>query len=202
MSDAELLGLLVKSPDPYRSSAEFAKDIMDMADGTLVGIGRLTMEDLWGLKGYGLTRARNLIAAIELSRRRMEMLPPDRQSVQTSASAYELLKPLLMDLPHEEFWLLHMDRGNRLLRRERMSVGGLHGTVADPKIMFKRALAVGASSLVVAHNHPSGQLRPSEEDIRLTRKLTEGARLLDLSIHDHLIVTSTGYYSFADNGMM
>lgn len=202
LSDAEVLGLIVKSPDPYQSSAEFARDIMALKDGTLLGLGRLTIDELKNIKGYGFTRARTLIAAIELGKRRMVMPAVERHTVATSATAYQLLRPHLMDLPHEEFWILHLDRGNRLIRMERMSIGGLHGTMADPKVLFKRALAVGASSLVVAHNHPSGQLRPSEEDIRLTRKLTEGARLLDLSIHDHVIVTTDGYYSFADNGML
>ena len=100
------------------------------------------------------------------------------------------------------FWLILLDRGNRLLELRKVSEGGLHGTVADPKVIFKMALDHRASSVVLCHNHPSGQLRPSEEDIRLTRKLTDGGRLLDIAIHDHLIVASSGYYSFADNGML
>jgi DNA repair protein RadC len=122
--------------------------------------------------------------------------------VATSASAYDLVRSVLEDLPHEEFWMLLLDRGNRLLDRVRISTGGLHGTVADPKVIFKRALERRASGLVLAHNHPSGQLRPSEEDIRLTRKLMDGSMLLDLSVMDHLIVVNQGYFSFADNAML
>lgn len=127
-----------------------------------------------------------------------------RQPVPTSMSAYELLKPLFLEAmdAHEVFWLLLLDRGNRCKGAVEISRGGLHGTVADPKIIFGITLRTLSCSIVVAHNHPSGQLRPSQEDIALTRKLKEGGQLLDIALHDHLIVTAGGYYSFADNGML
>jgi DNA repair protein RadC len=130
------------------------------------------------------------------------MEPRERSTVATSASAHELVRDVLEDLPYEEFWLILLDRGNRLLRRCKVSQGGMHGTVADPKLIFREALDHRASSIILCHNHPSGQLRPSEEDIRLTRKLVDGGRLLDIAVHDHLIVAGTGYFSFADNGML
>lgn len=154
------------------------------------------------VKGIGERTAVNLLAALELGRRKREAPARARPVISNSASAYEELKPVLADLPHEEFWLLLLDRGLRLIERRRVSMGGLHGTVADPKCIFHMAISKRSSCMVVAHNHPSGQLRPSEEDIRLTRKLVEGGRMLDILVQDHLIVTGLGFYSFADQGQM
>lgn len=185
-----------------RSSAELAQDLMDMGDGTLKGLGRLSLETHLQLPGQGFMRGMQLIAALELGRRRYVTEVAERPAVTNSVSCYDLLRGLLEDLPHEEFWVLMLDRGNRVMRKHRVSVGGMHGTVADPKLIYEAALRFRASSIVLAHNHPSGQLRASEEDIRLTRKLVEAGRFLDISVHDHLIVANTGYFSFADNGML
>jgi DNA repair protein RadC len=122
--------------------------------------------------------------------------------VPNSRTAYDILKADLQDLNHEEFWMILMDRGNKMIAKVRASSGGLHGTVADPKHIFKLAVDRGACNLILAHNHPSGALRPSEEDIRLTKKLCEGGRFLDIEVRDHLIITQQGYFSFADQGML
>ncbi len=132
--------------------------------------------------------------------RRRDSVVEERPLIATSREAYEVMRPWVADLPHEEFWLLLLDRGNRLLDRVKVSQGGIHGTVADPKVIFREALEKRASSVLLCHNHPSGQLRPSSEDITLTNKLVEGGRYLDIVVQDHLIVGSTGYFSFADNG--
>jgi DNA repair protein RadC len=202
LSDAELLAILIRSGSTKESAVDLAKRIMAHNGNDLHRLARLGVDDLVRYSGMGEAKAIAIVAALELGRRRRATDPPERPSVTSSAVAYELIRASLADLPSEEFWLLLMDRGNRLLERMRISAGGMHGTVADPKVIFKAAIDKRASGLVLCHNHPSGQLRPSEEDIRLTRKLTEGARLLDIAVQDHLIVTATGYFSFADNGMM
>jgi DNA repair protein RadC len=179
-----------------------AVSILERCKNCLMDLFRHSAHDLGAVPGMGRTQTAVVLAAMELGRRRGTIDPRSRPLVATSASAYELLRSVLEDLPHEEFWMLLLDRGNRLLDRVCISSGGLHGTVADPKVIFKRALERRASGLVLAHNHPSGQLRPSEEDIRLTRKLMDGSMLLDLSVMDHLIVVNQGYFSFADNAML
>lgn len=202
LSDAELLAILIRSGTTKESALDVAKRLMAKAGNDLHRLGGMAVADFTAVRGIGEAKAISIVAALELGRRRRERDSSERPSVTSSAVAHELIRPKLADLPHEEFWLLLLDRGNRLLEATSVSRGGLHGTVADPKVIFKEALDKRASCLVLCHNHPSGQLRPSEEDIRLTRKLVEGARLLDIQVQDHLIVTSAGYFSFADNGMM
>ncbi|HRO98497.1 MAG TPA: DNA repair protein RadC [Flavobacteriales bacterium] len=204
LSDAELIAILLRSGSTTHNALDLARAVLQGVDNDLHRLGRLGVADLrrMGVSGLGQTKAITIVAALELGRRRKDLDPRDRHTVATSASAHELVRDVLQDLPYEEFWLLLLDRGNRLIERCKVSQGGMHGTVADPKVIFKEALDRRASSVVLCHNHPSGQLRPSEEDIRLTRKLVEGGRLLDIAVHDHLIVTTTGYYSFADNGML
>lgn len=202
LSDAELIAILIRSGSRAESALDLAKRILAKAGNDLHRLGAFGVSDLAGPKGMGSVKAIAIVAALELGRRRRESDAPARPLIATSASAYELIRSKLIDLQHEEFWLILLDRGNRLLEVVPVSSGGMHGTVVDPKVIFKTALDKRASGLLLCHNHPSGQLRPSEEDIALTRKLTDGARLLDLIIQDHLILGGTGYYSFADNGML
>lgn len=196
LSDTEILSVMLRVP------VDTARALLATTDHDLRALGRKTAADLVKVPGIGYRTAMAMLATIEFGKRRSDVDIRDRPSVATSAAAHELLRPVLQDLVHEEFWLLLLDRGNRLTYRHRVSMGGMHGTVADPKMIYKTALDHHASSIVLAHNHPSGQLRPSEEDIRLTRKLIDGGKLLDINVHDHLIVTDSGYYSFADNGML
>lgn len=202
LSDAELLAILIRSGTTKASALDVARTILDQAGNDLHRLGRLSVHDLKKAKGMGEAKAVGIVAALELGRRRRNAEGTVRPLVATSAAAYEEIRTVLGEQPHEEFWILVLDRGNRLLDKCCVSRGGMHGTVADPKMIFKEAMDRRASCLVLCHNHPSGQLRPSEEDIRLTHKLVEGGRLLDIGILDHVIVTSGGYYSFADNGML
>lgn len=202
LSNAELLAILIRSGSVKQSALDLSRDILQRAGDDLQKLGRLSLGDLTRFNGMGEAKAIGIVAALELGRRRKDSEPTERPSITSSASAFDLVRHLFADLSHEEFWIIALDRGNRMLDRCHVSRGGMHGTVADPKIIFKEALDRRASSIVLCHNHPSGQLRPSEEDIRLTRKLVEGGRLLDIQVHDHLIVTDQGYYSFADNGML
>lgn len=200
LSDAELLAILIRSGTIQASALDLARQVLGLAGNDLGRLGRLSVAQLTQVKGLGEAKAIGIAAALELGRRRRDASPEQRVRITTSAIAFELLHPLMADLMHEEFWLLLLDRGNAVTGKVRVSQGGMHGTVADPKVIFREAIDRRASGLVLAHNHPSGRAIPSEEDIRLTRKLVEGGRLLDIAVHDHLIVTATGYYSFADNG--
>lgn len=202
LSDAELIAILIRSGTKQESALDLAKRLLARCGNDLHRLGKLDLSDMMDFKGMGEAKAMAIAAALELGRRRRDTDAETRASVTSSASAFEIIRPVLIDLPHEEFWLILLDRGNRLLNRVSISRGGLHGTVADPKVIFKEAIEHRAASIILCHNHPSGQLRPSEEDIKLTRKLTDGARLLDITVQDHLIIGANGYYSFADNGML
>lgn len=202
MSDVELVAILIRSGTPSESALDLARVILNKAGNDLHKLAALGTTELMRINGVGEAKAMSIIAALELGLRRREATVIERPLISGSQSAYEILRPLVADLPHEEFWLLLLDRGNRLLESSRVSQGGLHGTVADPKFIFRKALDGRASSVILCHNHPSGQLRPSSEDISLTSKLVEGGRFLDIVVQDHLIVAATGYYSFADNGQM
>lgn len=202
LSDAELIAILIRTGDGQRSVLDIAHSMLGSVDNRLLNLCTRSNWDIAAMPGMSRARAASVIAALELGRRRTGLDADDRVQVTTSATAFELLRPALQDLPHEEFHLLLVDRGNRLISKVKVSQGGVHGTVADPKVIFKVALEQNASSVVLAHNHPSGQLRPSEEDIKLTRKLVEGGRIMDITVNDHVIVAQTGYFSFADNGML
>ena len=202
LTDAELLAVVICGAVSERQAWKVSSRLYHGSGMSFNGLRWLTQLELQRRHGLTERQAATLMASLEMGRRRQEEPLKERPVVSNSLTAHDLLRGVLADLPHEEFWLLLLDRGCRLLDRMRVSSGGLHGTVADPKIIFKLALDHRASSLVLAHNHPSGQLRPSEEDIRLTKKLVEGGRLLDLTVQDHLIVALGGYYSFADNGGM
>ena len=203
LSDAELVAILIRTGTVKDNALELAKKILRAVDGDLGRLGRLGVRDLMKVDGIKEAKALTIAAALELGRRRNEAPSAERQVIRSSAEAFGEFHPKLRDLTHEQFWLLFLDRGNRMVCPPFMlSEGGMHGTVADPKLVFKAALDRRASSVVLAHNHPSGQLRPSEEDIQLTRKLVEGGRLLDITVQDHLIVAAQGYFSFADQGML
>lgn len=202
LSDAELVAILIRSGTPELSALELARQLLKEAGNDLNGLAALSPAGLMKRKGVGEAKALSIVAALELGMRRRSGEQRERPRISTSSQAHEELRPKLADLPHEEFWVILLDRGMRLIEARQVSSGGIHGTVADPKVIFRHALEKGASCMVVGHNHPSGQLRPSEEDIRLTHKLVEGGRMLDILVQDHVIITAAGYYSFADNGQM
>lgn len=202
LSDAELVAILIRSGSATESALDLARVILNKAGNDLHRLAGLGVGELMRIHGVGEAKAMSIVAALEIGQRRRDITVSQRPLVADSRSAFELLQPVMGDLPYEEFWLLLLDRGNRLVNRCRVSQGGMHGTVADPKLIFREALDQRASGVILAHNHPSGQLRPSVEDMQLTRKLVEGGRFLDIQVQDHLIVTNAGYYSFADNGQL
>ncbi len=202
VSDADLLAILIRSGSREQSAVDMARDILHRAGNDLNRLAACTPAELMRQKGLGEAKAVSIIAALELGMRRRQQTSAERPRIHSSRLAFEEFHPVMADLPHEEFWMLMLDRGLRIVEKRKVSSGGIHGTVADPKLIFRHALERSASCIVVAHNHPSGQLRPSEEDIRLTRKLVEGGRMLDILVQDHLIITADSYYSFADNGQL
>lgn len=201
LSDAELLAVLLGSGTRELSAVDLARKILASADHDLNILARLSVEDLMKFQGIGEAKAITIVSALELGRRRKPVHAPV-SSVLSSAEAYEVLLPELQDLSHEEFWMLVMKRNGQLIRKVKISSGGFHGTGVDPKLVFKQALDLRASSVILAHNHPSGNLKPSPQDRALTKKLTAAGKLLELPVLDHLIFTDHGYYSFADEGEM
>ncbi len=201
LSDAEIVAILLGSGIRGASALEVARRLLLSVDHNLHDLARQEVVDLRRFQGIGKVRATRLVAALELGRRREAALVREKPELGNSEQCYSYLRPLLADLPHEEFYLLALNRANRLLGAHLISRGGVTGTVADAKTIFRAALTHGsATSLVLAHNHPSGQAFPSRADIQLTRKLSEGARNLDLHVLDHLIIAGERYYSFADSG--
>jgi len=202
LSDAELIAILIGSGTASLSAVEVAKKLLQQAGHSLNELARLSVKDLTKAKGIGEAKAIAIVAALELGRRRKDQDPEAKPKIASANDAFQLLRGDLMDLPHEEFWVLLLNRANRLIKKKRVSEGGVSGTVADPKIIFKLALDELASGVIVAHNHPSGNLTASTSDINLTRKLKEAGKFLEIQLLDHLIVSGNGYLSLADEGMM
>ena len=202
LSDAELMAILIGSGTAKLSAVDLSKRVLQQVSNDLNELARLSVKDLMKMKGIGEAKALTIIAALELGRRRKEKAADDKPKVASSREAFDLLKEHLMDLPHEEFWVLLMNRANKVIKKRRVSEGGVSGTVADPKIIFKLALDELASGVIVAHNHPSGNLTASQSDIELTRKLKEAGKFLEIQLLDHLIIAGKNYYSFADDGLI
>lgn len=200
LTDAELLAIILGTGTRVESALSLAKKLLGHVQNDLHELGKLTPVELMKIKGVGQAKAVSVLAAIELGRRRQMADIREKPKITSSLDAYKLMAALLMDLPHEEFWILLLNRANRVLSREQISQGGVTGTVADAKIIFRKALEGKATSIILFHNHPSGNLRPSQADIDLTRKLTEAGKNLEITVLDHIIVAERGYYSFADEG--
>jgi len=202
LTDAELIAILIGSGSRDESAVELSKRILHHYGNDLNNLGRASIAELSRFKGIGEAKAISIIAALEVGRRRNETGEKVPDVVIGSKDAYTLMRPLLMDLKHEEFWILLLNQGCKVLGKELVSKGGVIGTVADPKIIFNIALQHGAVSLMMMHNHPSGNLKPSQLDIDLTKKIANAGRMLDINVLDHLIITNEGYYSFADEGIL
>jgi DNA repair protein RadC len=203
LSNAELIAILIGSGSKSLSAVDLAKQILNRAENNLNELGKVSVEELIkNFHGIGEAKAITIIAALELGRRRQLSEIKDRPNVKSSRDAFDAIAPMIMDLQHEEFWVLMLNRGNQVLKRVQVSLGGVSGTVVDAKIIFKKALEIPASAIILCHNHPSGNLRPSGADIEITKKVKEGGALIDINVLDHLIVSERGYFSFADEGML
>jgi len=202
LSDAELIAILLGSGTARLSAVDVSKHVLQYVNNQLNELARLSVKELMKIKGIGEAKAITIVAALELGRRRKEQDPGEKPKIGCSKDSYDQLKGDLMDLPHEEFWILLLNRANRLIKKKRISEGGVSGTVADPKIIFKMALEELASGVIVAHNHPSGNLMASQSYLELTRKLKEAGKFLEIQLLDHLIVAGAKYLSFADEGLI
>ena len=202
VSDTELLSIIIGSGIPGENSLDIAKTLLMVCNNNLQTLWRMSVTDLMKVKGIGETRATQIIAVFALARRKNESNVDIINKISSSRDAFTIFNALIGDVPYEEFWVILLNRANKIIRKIRISEGGISGTVVDPKKIFKIALDNHASNIILGHNHPSGAVTPSEADCKITRKLKDAGSLLEISVLDHLIVTSDSYYSFADEGAM
>lgn len=201
LSEAELIAILIGSGSLDESAVEVSRRILASANNNLNELGKKNINDLKKFKGIGEVKAITIMAALELGRRRKESEPEEKPKVVTSADAAAIFKPLLSDLPHEEFWVLLLNRNNLVIDKMMVSQGGLSGTVIDVRIILKMALDKLACSIILCHNHPSGNLMPSEADKDITKKIKEAGKHMDIPVLDHLIIGNDSYFSFTDEGL-
>lgn len=202
LSDAELIAILIGSGSINESAVDLSKRIAHHFAGDLNLLGKASVNDLCKFKGIGEAKAITIIAALELGRRRKETEHKQAEKITSSKDVFQLMHRYFADLNHEEFWIILLNRASKVLSQHLISKGGQAGTIADPKIIFQTALEHHAASVILAHNHPSGNLKPSQADLDLTKKLRNAGNMLDIAIPDHLIFTDAHYLSFADEGLM
>lgn len=202
LTDSELIAILIGSGTRDKSALDLAKEMLFSVSNNLSTFAKLNFSELNHFKGIGEAKAITLMAALELGRRRKENENHLTEKITKAKQAYQLIEPIFQDLIHEEFHVIFLNRSNRLISIEFISSGGFSGTVVDGKQLFKLALEKRAQTMILCHNHPSGELKPSEEDLKITKRLKEFAKIIDLSILDHIIFADNGYFSFAEEGVM
>lgn len=201
LSDAELIAILFSTGSKNETAVDIAKKVLNSVGGNLVDLSKLNIKELQKFKGIGEAKAISLLAALELGRRRRESEVTERKIIISSKDVFEFFQSELSDNTYEEFWILLLNRANKIISKHCISEGGISGTVVDPKKIFKLALENNSSSMILCHNHPSGNIKPSEQDISLTKKLKEGGRILDIQVTDHIIISDKSYFSFNDEGI-
>jgi DNA repair protein RadC len=202
LSDAELIAILIGSGSPSESAVQLSQRILAEAGNSLNLLARKNVEELKKFRGIGEAKALTIAAAMELGRRRKEIDFSTTSKIKSSKDAFECCKENMMDLDHEEFRVLYLNRSNVVIKNQLISTGGITGTVVDTRMVLKNALECLACSMILVHNHPSGNPKPSHEDISITKKISEAARLMDISVLDHLIIFENKYTSFADEGLL
>ena len=201
LSDAELIAILIGSGSRNESAVDLSKRILASVDTNLNALGKLSISQLIAFKGIGEAKAISIIAALELGRRRRSEDALELKKVTSSKVIFEIMQPIIGELPHEEFWIIYLNNSNKIISNSQLSKGGITGTLVDVRIVFKTALEMGATALILCHNHPSGTLVPSDADKQITRKLKLAGESLEIKVLDHLIVTEASYFSFADEGI-
>ena len=201
LSDAELIAILIGSGSRSESAVDLSKRILASVDNNLNALGKLSISQLMTFKGIGEAKAISIIAALELGRRRRSEDAVELKKVTSSKVIFEIMQPIIGELPHEEFWIIYMNNSNKVISKSQLSKGGITGTLVDVRIVFKTALEMGATALILCHNHPSGTLVPSEADKQITKKLKLAGESLEIKVLDHLIITEASYFSFADEGV-
>ncbi|WP_040670728.1 RadC family protein [Nitritalea halalkaliphila] len=202
LTDAELIAILLGSGTAQQSAVDLARDLLREVEGDLSALAKMQPKDLMRFKGIGEAKAITIVSAMELGRRRGQTKSERKPRISSSSDVYTLMKPVLLDELIEHFYIVLLNRANLVLRTVKISSGGTNATIADPKLIFKYALDYLASSMILVHNHPSGNLKPSEPDRRLTKRLLEVGKSLEIPVLDHVIFTDAGYYSFADEGIL
>lgn len=202
LSKAELIAIILGSGSRNQSAVDLAKEILLFYDNDLDLLAKASVAELKKFKGIGEAKAIALVSTLELGRRRLSVTKKEQTKISSSNDAYEYLMPSMFDLKHEVFKILLLNRQNKIIKIQELSSGGVTGTVVDPKMIFKEALDYLACGIILCHNHPSGNLKPSQSDIDLTNKIKSAGSLFDINVLDHLIISSEGYFSFADEGMI
>ncbi|WP_338356681.1 RadC family protein [Yeosuana marina] len=202
LSDAELVAILIGSGNREESAVDLSKRILASVGNNLSELGKLSIKQLMTFKGIGEAKAIIIAAALELGRRRRGEDALQKKKITSSASVFELMQPIIGELQHEEFWIIFLNNSNKVIHKNQLSKGGITGTLVDVRLVLKQALEVGATGLILAHNHPSGTLKPSEADKQITNKLKLASESLDIKVLDHLIVTEKNYFSFADENIL
>ena len=202
LSDAELIAILIGSGSRNESAVDLSKRMLASVVHNLNALGKLSLSQLMQFKGIGEAKAISIVAALELGRRRRVEEAVDWVKITSSKVIFEVMQPIIGELPHEEFWIVYLNNSNKVITKTQLSKGGITGTVVDIRIVFKMALEIGATSIVLCHNHPSGSLKPSEADKQITQKLKRAGESLEITILDHVIITETSYFSFVDQGIL
>ncbi len=202
LSDSELLAILLGSGSTNESAVDLAKRVLSSVNNNLNELGKLSISQLCKFRGIGPAKAVAISAAMELGRRRRLEESAEVKKITSSHSVFEIMQPVIGELGHEEFWILYLNNNNKIIEQYQISKGGITGTLVDVRIALRKALEVGSVSLILVHNHPSGNLKASEADKQLTKKLKTAAESLDIKVLDHIIVTEKSYLSFADEGML
>ncbi len=201
LTDAELIAILIGSGNQEESAVDLAKKILNTTGNNLNELSRKSVKELQKFKGIGEAKAISIIAAMELGRRRKLSDVLQKKQITSSRDVFDFFHPFLGDLSYEEFWILHLSQSNRILAWKKISQGGISGTVTDIRLILKDALENTCTSLIICHNHPSGNLQPSEADINITRKIKEAAAIMDIRLLDHVIIGEGKYFSFADEDL-
>lgn len=202
LSNAELIAILIRSGSRDESAVALSKRILASVEINLNELGKLSVKDLMEFKGIGEAKALTIIAALELGRRRRGEEALEKKKITSSSSVFELMQPIIGELPHEEFWIVYLNNSNKVLQKLQLSKGGITGTLVDVRLVLKTALQIGAVGLILTHNHPSGTLVPSQADKNITQKLKIASESMDIKVLDHLIITEKAYFSFADENLL
>ncbi|AOW21773.1 RadC family protein [Urechidicola croceus] len=202
LSDAELIAILIGSGSRNESAVDLSKRILAFVENNLNALAKLSAEQLMQFKGIGEAKAISIMTALELGRRRRLEEALVNLKISSSKGVYEIMQPIIGDLQHEEFWVLYLNNSNKVIYKNQLSKGGITGTLVDVRLVFKKAMEIGATAIILTHNHPSGTLKPSVADKNLTQKLKVAGETLDIKILDHLIITEKAYFSFADENIL
>ncbi|WP_447950885.1 RadC family protein [Chryseobacterium koreense] len=202
LSDAELLAIIIKMGHQDESAIELARRILKSVDHNWHELAKLSVKDLTKFKGIGPVKAIEILTAVEIGRRRAVQEVPEKMPISNSEDTFRILQPFLGDLQTEEFWAIFLNQSNKVLLKSRLTSGGINQSVVDVRILFKTALENFATGIIVAHNHPSGNLKPSQNDLNITKQISQAGKILNIQLIDHLIITQNSWFSFAEEGLV